>query len=397
MSLELTRYGSLDEAAGLVPDWQALMQDSGADVQFTPGWLAAWVRQFASGRRVSLIALRDGGRLVGLLPFVTSPVRAGLRRLRMARLAGPIPYFAVLQLPVLPEQAEAVWSRLMAADPLALLGADVLCLSHLSRAGEAFPALQAALTDLPPGLVQETDDTPPHALIPLADSFEAYMGRLSRKRRVKQRKAKEEIEAAGIMTLCLTGAEAEAFLPEFIARHDAQWRATGRLGHFGDWPENAGFLADALATLSANGAGRFYVQRDREGRFLAAQFCFVQGPTCLALLTARETGEDVARLGIGPHAQFERIARIIPEGVRRIDSGVGAYDHKNSLGAEMVPLARLLLFPAAQRARVAALRQWSDLVNLLYYRVWFLKLAPRLRRFGLAKAPLWSHWRETRL
>lgn len=401
MTLELTRYGSLEEAAGLISDWQDLVRDSGADVQFTPGWLAAWWGQFGVGHRLSLVTVHESGRLVAILPFVTARVRVGLRNLRIARIAGLIPSFAVLQMAVLPDRAEAVWRCFLAECEKmfgpSFLEADVLCLSQLSRAGEVLPPLHAGLAQLPLGLAQHMEDTPSHALIQLAERFEAYMARLSHKRRVKQRKAREAIEAAGIVTSCLTGADAQAFLPEFIARHDAQWRASGRLGHFGDWPDNAAFLTKALEELSADGAGRFYIQRDRTGRFLAAQFCFVQGPTCLALLTARDTGADVARLGTSSHAQFERIARIIPEGVRRIDSGVGEYDHKASLGAEMVPLARILLYPTGLRARVAALCRWSDLVNLLYYRIWFLKLAPRLRRIGLARAPLWRYWRETRL
>lgn len=398
MTLKLTRHGSPEAASTLIPDWKVLLEESGADVQFSPDWLAAWWRQFGTKQRLSLISVHDGDRLVALLPFVTARVRVGLRSLHVARLAGLLPYFAVLQFTVVPDRAEAVWRFLLAEgmDLLgpALLGADVLCLSQLSHSGEALGPLQAALRDVSPEMAQQSDETPRHALISLANSFDAYMAAMPGRRRSKQRKAKEGLEAKGITMHCLTGTDAREFLPEFIAHHNTQWHTIGRLGHFGDWPQNASFLADVLTVTNA---GRFYVQRDGKGRFLAAQLRFQQGPTCLAMLTARDTSAEVAQMGIGSYAHFEMVARIIPEGVRRIDSGVGEYDHKISLGADMVPLSRIFLFRAETKKQVVALRRWSELVHLLYYRIWFLKLAPQLRRIGLARAPLWRYWRETRL
>ena len=39
----------------------------------------------------------------------------------------------------------------------------------------------------------------------------------------------------------------------------------------------------------------------------------------------------------------------------------------------------------------------ADLIHLLYYRVWFLKLAPRLRqKLGLKPRPLWRLWIRSR-
>ena len=34
---------------------------------------------------------------------------------------------------------------------------------------------------------------------------------------------------------------------------------------------------------------------------------------------------------------------------------------------------------------------WSDQLHLLYYRIWFLKLAPRVARFR-GPRPLWRSW-----
>jgi hypothetical protein len=56
-----------------------------------------------------------------------------------------------------------------------------------------------------------------------------------------------------------------------------------------------------------------------------------------------------------------------------------------------------MLYRAPMQRQVSSLERWSGLVDLVYYRLWFLKLAPTLRRIGLARAPLWQYWVKTRL
>lgn len=88
------------------------------------------------------------------------------------------------------------------------------------------------------------------------------------------------------------------------------------------------------------------------------------------------------------------------EGVYLIEGGRGHYDYKLACGGVSVPVWRLLLFPdrPLARLRLRWLVGWSDLLNLLYYRIWFLKLAPRLqRRFGRRPRPLWRSWIRSRV
>lgn len=418
MSLSLTCIDGIEPALALGAEWDALMAASGADIGFHRGWIGPWGQHFAAGRHARVLILRDDSGLVALLPFASGPIWAGPIwagpvRLRLARLMGPLPYFAVMRLPILPGREAEVFAALLAEGPGLLhhLGADLLCLSQLSAAGDHLAPLHAALTDLPATLAVRQDETAPHAVIALPDSFDAYLAGLSRKRRVKYRKSKEDLEARGVSSQCLTGSQARARLGDFIQRHNAQWQRIGRQGHFVDWPENAGFFATVLQKLTGD-EGRLYVQTGpvteagtgtqfgADGQFLAAQFCFVSGRGCLALLTARDPGARVAAMGIGAYGQFERIEALIAQGVRWIDSGVGDYDHKTSLGAEMAPLHRIIIRRAGRVSdlRLRALLGWSALINLLYYRIWFLKIAPQLRpRLGLAPRPLWGLWRRTRL
>jgi hypothetical protein len=250
VSLQLTSLELPEAVRTLAGDWDALVRLSGADAAFSRPWIEACGRRLCEAEHVRLLAVRSEGGLVALFPFAVEDLRIGPVRITLARLLGPLPYFAVLGLPVLPEVAEEACALMLREAPR-LLSVDALSLSQLSEAGEALAPLMAARARLPSGLVAEAGTTRPHMLIPLAASFDAYLAGLSRKRRVKWRKAKEEIERDhSITTSCLTGAGAMEFLDEFIARHDAQWQANGRRAFQRLAGKPGAFYRDLLPTAS---------------------------------------------------------------------------------------------------------------------------------------------------
>jgi hypothetical protein len=46
------------------------------------------------------------------------------------------------------------------------------------------------------------------------------------------------------------------------------------------------------------------------------------------------------------------------------------------------------------RAKTRLLNRWSDLLHLLYYRIWFSRIAPHL---PLPRRPLWRIWMRSHL
>ena len=82
--------------------------------------------------------------------------------------------------------------------------------------------------------------------------------------------------------------------------------------------------------------------------------------------------------------------------MRLVEAGAGEYEYKLSYGGELVPLHSIVLAADRPGARfgMRALLLWADALHLGYYRVWFLKLRPRL---GLRPRPLWTRWIRSRL
>lgn len=386
-------------AEALAGEWQALAERSGADVWFRPAWLRPWCRHFAGRRELLFFAARREGALVGLLPFVRDTVRPGGIPLRLAQLAGPHPLFGVLALPVDAAHLEAVLGAAI-SELLAAKGCDCVSLAPLSDTF-GLPDRLTALAARTPGVALHPDTRPrEHTIIPLPESFDTYLSSLSRNRRNKYRKTKRTLEEThGVRTRVLLGAEAARALEGFIALHNRQWTAKGKLGHFADWPGSAGFYAEFCEAGDASAEARLYIQETDNGDTVSALFCFVAGRSCVALVPARDETRDFPNLNIGLHAQFERIEHLIAEGVAVLDSGAGQYDYKASLKGETQMLHRLLFGreSGAGRAKLRLLRGYANLLDLLYYRVWFNRAAPWLRQKGLPVGPLWKSWIRTRV
>ena len=80
--------------------------------------------------------------------------------------------------------------------------------------------------------------------------------------------------------------EVGAGFEEFCLLHDAQWRAAGKLGHFGDWPHARDFNRDVVRTLGNQGMVRFY-RIFADNQVVSSQFVFVFGGTAYWRLPAR--------------------------------------------------------------------------------------------------------------
>ena len=106
------------------------------------------------------------------------------------------------------------------------------------------------------------------------------------------------------------------------------------------------------------------------------------------------------KLGIGKAGLILMIQRLIAQGVTTIEAGRGAYEYKISHGGQNIAVHRMLISRpgAVPRLKLRLLRGWSDFLDFAYYRVWFKKFAPVVRKkTGLPARPLWRIWIRSRL
>ena len=68
-----TRVGAPDTA-----EWRALNTRARAGNMFlSPDWLEPWWAQFGAGREQQILCVREGGKLIGVLPLFAEAVRLG--------------------------------------------------------------------------------------------------------------------------------------------------------------------------------------------------------------------------------------------------------------------------------------------------------------------------------
>ncbi len=392
--LRVERLGSLDDLDSIRDEWDGFVEQCGSDIYFTVDWLQAWWAHYGRGRTFHGFILRDRGNLVGALPFCVHRVWAGPVPVRLARFVG-----ADSTLPVFtPAIAEGFEEPVVHA-ALELLfedaGCDVVSLSPLSGLSPVAAAADwAAAGDT--FRVLRSDSRGPHAVFNLPESFEGYLQSLSSSQRKAHRRNLRKLNSQHEISFrTVSGNEAIEYFDRFISLHAAYWRKRGKLGHFGDWPASADFNRDLISRMAATGRARFY-ELAGDGRVLAVEYGFVLGERCYSRLPARHSDPELEKLGLGRVSVAEKFRVLIECGQRVVESGPGHYDHKVLLGAEEHPLRRIVISRRSglSRWRSTLLLSWADLLHLVYYRAWFLKLR---RKLGLSPRPLWRPWIQTRV
>jgi CelD/BcsL family acetyltransferase involved in cellulose biosynthesis len=391
--LRLERLVSVDDLDRVREEWDAFVERNGCDIYFTVDWLQAWWAHYGKGRTFEGLILRDGDEMVAALPFCVQRVWAGPVPVRLARFVGADSTIAVLSPAIVAGQEEAV---LQAALDHLLGDARCQAVSLSPLSGESPVAGASERVAGEHFRLGRSDSTGPHTVFKLPDSFDDYLAGLGQtSRRDHRRSVRQLNKAYEVAFRTVSGEEAIDYLDGFVDLHTAQWQAEGRLGHFGDWPGSVEFHRDLLRRMAASGRARFY-EITGDGRVLAIEQCFVLGNRCFWRLPGRDPDPELRKMGLGRTSAAELFRILIDDGQTLVEAGPGHYEYKVRLGCEELALRRIVISGRSlpSRLRGALLLRWADFLHLAYYRVWFLKVAPRLK---LSRRPLWRPWIRTRV
>jgi CelD/BcsL family acetyltransferase involved in cellulose biosynthesis len=378
----------------LESEWQDLARHTDAEVYLRPAWLRVWWDHFGSGRALSCLTIRKGGRLAGLLPFCIERLRIGPAVLRFARLAGTDPHCIILRLPLEVDVVEAA-IRQAIVHLTGPLGCSAVSFTPVSDLASYLPVLRRAGQDMQ-GMVLYEAPEGRHVVFDLPDDFKDWLSGLSKKRRSQFQRDLRNLQDRYGMRGATVVPDGGAFA-SFATFHDRQWQALDRGGHFTDWPGSLAFYMDLADRPTREQPMRLFELTGGTGP-LATQFALVAGPIAHWRLPARTLDPEAERLSIGKVGLIRMIDEMINAGVTCIEAGRGDYDYKLSYGGRSVPVQRVLFYPARQAWRARMLFAGSDLLHLFYYRIWFLRLTPWIRRwFGVRPRPLWRLWIKSRV
>lgn len=387
---------SFEEAASLRELWDKLVLELQAELYGSFDWCRIWWSHYGRGRELRIFAFYAGGELVGVVPMFRERlwICGGLR---IAKLVGCDFALAICSLLVRRQwvgeavgrilshwlndgECDAIWFGPLNGSDFSAEHARQGC----SRLGPAVRVVRDAMMGV-------------HSIFELAPSFEEFFQRLDKGQKQSYRRDMNRLVRTFKIESDVVTEEGAALreFEAFQAMHTAQWAAQGKLGHFQDWPGGLDFNRDLTREHARLGRLRFY-RLLADGKVVSCQYGFCLGDRFCARLPARSAGRDWDRFGLGRVGLLKMIESVIAEGTRYVEAGSGHYDYKVQLSAREYPLGSLLISSTrvGSRLRCRCLVLVSRLLHLLYYRIWFGRIAPKL---PLPRRSLWRSWIKTRI
>jgi CelD/BcsL family acetyltransferase involved in cellulose biosynthesis len=235
-----------------------------------------------------------------------------------------------------------------------------------------------------------------HTVFEVPSGFDSYIQGLSKNQRSNYRRNINKLNNTFRFEVDVVR-DGPALMREFdtfVQMHQAQWQAVNKLGHFGDWPKSLEFTGELVRTFSAKNGVRL-IRLIADEQIVSYYFCFELNGTYYWRLPARLVGEQWDQFALGRVGLFKMLEVAAAEGAKAIEAGNGYYEYKEKLNAKTFPLYSFVIGGrgAISRGRARLAIVLSDILNLVYYRVWFSRIAPR---FGIPLRPLWKRWIRSR-
>lgn len=332
-ALRVDEATTLAELEALRPEWTALWERAPVATPFqSPEWLIAWWRHFG-GEGLWTLALRRGGRLVGLAPlFVRREPETGLRQATMIGRGITDHLDVLLDLDARREGSEAIFAHLARRR-------DRWDLCDFRDVPPDSPLLDAPA---PPGWQDEREVHEVCPALPLPPRAEELAGIIRPGLLEKLRYYRRRAERWGEVRV--DQADERSFDEAFgalLRLHGARWSARGQTGVLDD-PTVQSFHREAARGLLARGVLRLYTLRVA-GRVAAVYYGFVARQRAYYYLGGFDP--ELARLSVGNLVVWHAIQEAIREGAVEFDFLRGQEPYKYAWGAKDRPSYRRRLRP----------------------------------------------------
>jgi CelD/BcsL family acetyltransferase involved in cellulose biosynthesis len=326
-------------AEALAGEWDALAVAASQPV-VAPAWILAWLRRVHRQREpVRIVAVRDRGELIGLLPLYVA-FRGGLVEYRMMSSDYGV-CVEPLSLPGREWDVAAAAAEVLAAcrpRPAALALGPVSVASHWPT------ALSASWPGPMPALARRYAVEPAPVVVLGGRSFEDWFGALTPKMRSNVRRTIRRFEQAGGRCRLSTDATLRRDAEAFANLHLARWRGRGR--------SRLAALGDGLADWIEELGRELLAQRRFQMRVLELD----SSPICVDFSLI--AGDELAAINVGWDERYAKLAppriaavRLVEDacvsGYRRLHLGRGSMQNKLWLANGSDPVAcSVLLVPS---------------------------------------------------
>lgn len=402
-TLEMCVFRSFDDINLTCEVWDDFVQSVQSDLYSSYDWCRTWWDHYGTGRELRILVFRSGHSLAGIIPLLIDNTGFGPGRIRLAKPLGT-------------DSTTAFWTPALKLDHADTIVArtieyiideehcDAINFGPMPVRNRVIDALRLAESNLA-DLAEIIRDEPGMSLIMfrLPADFDGYLSGLSKKQRTTILQEMRRLERdCGLETRVIKKpGKIEAAYKAFVELHGLQWRAQGKLGHFGDWPGAEMFNLDLIQKLAGENRARI-IELQADGELVSSQIVLRFGNQDHWRLPARSPDSCWEKYSLGRVGLAKIIEIAINDDVRSIEAGTGHYEYKIRMGGEENTL-HSIMFVARKRhsqRRVKWFIRGAAFLHRWYYRVWFCRIAPRMSRMSRMprmQEPLWKVWRHSRL
>ena len=393
IAVEVSR--SFDDVAHIQRQWDEFIESINGEIFLTYDWCRIWWKYYGAGRDLRIIVVRCDGVIVAILPVFLERLGFSPVSLRVINFVGTDHMPVTIMLPIDPRHLDQVvllfMEELNKQYRWDLLYIGALCgrFYDMDRFVAAFNSRWA--NDY--SFDVKTADV--QTYFQLSESWEQQLAGLKKKQRQNINRAYKLLNSdqGTIRTSFSDAASYDQDFTEFLGMHQAQWKADGAAGHFGDWPHSSDFHREVVA--SQVGHGRLRLMKIEVGNVcLGYKYGYRLGKTSYQFLSARNTASDISDSGFTQVAFGEQAKKAIEAKVTWIDSMRGHYPHKLHLGGVLYPIKHVYIYPRNKitATRVAVFRNLVGLFDIIYNKVWRRRVMPRL---GMKPGPFHPFWIKT--
>ena len=389
-------YRNFEQLKAIQQEWDEFIESVGSEIFFTYDWCRIWWKYYGKNRQLKVFIFRSNNKLMGIIPLFFEKIWLGPLYVRVLKIVGSDFTLAQFSLPIHNKYTKGIIQKLFESVS-SEHNWDIIHLGPIAGFCNHYDLLKNACRESCSDYhVVLSINKDVQTYFNLADSWEVYLAGLPRKDRTKIRRHYRLVykttgeKPESIVADCADRNNFEQMFSGFVQKHQEHWQRLGRLGHFGDWRYAREFHHElAKAQLEQN---RLRLMRITLGNCcLGYKYGYKCGDSFCDFLDTRSDCKELSNVGLGRILYGEMIKAAIREKTKYIDSMCGKYKHKLEIGGELLPLRNLYVINKRffRIIRISLFRVLAHALDFSYFRVWFLKVAPKL---PIKPRPLWRVW-----
>jgi len=277
------------ELEALKDIWESLLEKGGekASIFLTHERISAWWRHFGSGRKLNVLLVEDGQRVIGIIPLMRTAYRLGFIKIEALETIGASNSNLIGL--ASSEDREKVVSAFLRYLRGELVGGGLLLrLTAIPEDSQFLAALRRGSASFSKSLFVRGEIVTLAPYIELPATWDEYFGSLSRKRRWVIRRALEKLEKAHKVRFEEYAPEAvDEGLSRLFDLHQKQWRAVNITSGFSR-PEVVNYWRDVTSQFLKRGWLHFS-RLTADGEVVSVIYGCIHNQTFYAFISGRDT------------------------------------------------------------------------------------------------------------